>query len=86
VGEEGGFIAVLAFASACFRDRLPSLAVVAAKLKGAERLDFDAAPEKVPAEWAALREEARPLLREIGIRRADLAPVRFTGGAGAAGA
>jgi hypothetical protein len=60
------------------------MAAVAAKLKDAERLDFDAAPQDVPAEWAALREEARPLLREIGIRRADLAPLRFAGSAGAA--
>lgn len=50
----------------------------------AERLDnFDPAPEKVPAEWAALREEARPLLRELNIWRGDLAPVKF-GGSGAA--
>jgi hypothetical protein len=70
---------VLAFAPACFGDRCPSLAVVAAKLKDAESLDFDAAPEKVPAEWSALREEARPLLREIGVWRGDLTPVRFAG-------
>jgi hypothetical protein len=30
-----------------------------------------------PAEWTALREEARPLLREIGIRRGDLQLVPF---------
>jgi hypothetical protein len=67
--------ALLAFAPACFGDRCPSLAAVAAKLKDAESLDFDLAPEEVPAEWAVLREEARPLLREIGVRRGDLTPV-----------
>jgi hypothetical protein len=73
-----------AFGPACLGDRRPSLAVVAAKLRDAESLDFAAAPQEAPAEWAALREEARPLLREIGIRRADLAPLRFAGSAGAA--
>jgi hypothetical protein len=71
--------ALLAFGPSCFSDRRPSLAVVAAGVKDAESLDFDAAPEKVPAEWTVLREEARPLLREIGIRRGDLAPVRSGG-------
>jgi hypothetical protein len=46
-------------------------------LVDAESLDFEATPEKVPPEWAALREEARPLLREIGIRRGDLQLVPF---------
>jgi hypothetical protein len=41
-------------------------------LRDAERLDFDTSPQQVPAEWSALREEARPLLREIGIRRGGL--------------
>jgi hypothetical protein len=67
---------LLAFAPACFGDRRPALAEVAAKLKDAGSLDFDRAPEKEPAEWAALREAARPLLREIGIWRGHLAPVR----------
>ena len=64
--------ALPAFAPACFGDRCPSMAAVAAALKGAESLDFDLAPEKVPGQWAALREEARPLLRGIGVRRGDL--------------
>ena len=71
--------AVLALAPACFGNRRPSLAVVAAELKDAERLDFDAAPGEVPAEWHALREEARPPLREIGIRRAGLTPMSSSG-------
>jgi hypothetical protein len=86
VGREGGFIALLAFAPACFGDRRPSLAVVAAKLKDAERLDFDAAREKVPAEWSALREEARPLLGELEVRRVDLTPVSCAGSSKAASA
>ena len=56
--------------------------MVAAKLKDGERQDFDAAPGKAPAEWAALREEARPLLRELGIWRGELAPVRFARSSG----
>ena len=66
--------AVLAFAPDCFGDRCPSLSVVAARLKDAESLDFDAAPGELPAEWHALREDARPPLREIGIRRAGSTP------------
>jgi hypothetical protein len=67
--------AVLAFGPSYFADRCPSLTKVAEKLKDAERLDFNIAPEEVPAEWYALREEARPLLREMSIWRADLTPV-----------
>ena len=67
--------AVLAFGPACFGDRCPSLAKVAAKLKNADRLDFGAAPAEVPAEWYVLREEARPLLRHVSIWRGNLTPV-----------
>jgi hypothetical protein len=75
---------VLAFAPACFGDRCPSLAVDAAKLKDAESRDFDAAPQEIPAEWASLRDEARPLLRDIGIWRADRRTVISAGGSGVA--
>ena len=71
--------AVPAFAPACFGDWRPSLAVVAAEVKDAERLDLDAAPEEAPAEWRVLREEARPLLRDASIRRGDLTPVELGG-------
>jgi hypothetical protein len=76
--------ALLAFAPACSGGRRPSLPAVAAKLKDAERLDFNLDLEKVPAEWAAPWEEARPLLREIGIWRARLTPVPAVRSAGAA--
>jgi hypothetical protein len=43
------------------------MTAVAAALADAESLDFDAAPREIPAAWAALREEARPLLRGIRV-------------------
>lgn len=67
--------AVLAFGPSYFASRCPSLTTVTQKLKNTKCLDFNAAPEDVPAEWYALREEARPLLRKMNIWRGDLTPV-----------
>ncbi len=53
----------------------PSLARVEAALQDAERLDFDAEPRGIPAAWADLREEARPLFAAMNIWRADLVPI-----------
>ncbi len=44
-------------------------------IRDAEHFDFNLAPEKVPAEWAALQEETCSLLRGIGIWRGDLVAV-----------
>ncbi len=51
-----------------------SLGAVKAKLARAEILDFQGRPERIPAEWAALREEARPIYERLKILRVD-APV-----------
>lgn len=48
-----------------------SLGIVEAKLARAETLDFDLHPERIPAEWAALREEARPRYERLSILRVD---------------
>ena len=53
----------------------PSLAEVEASLRDMDRLDFDARPDKVPAAWQALREEARPFFAQLGIWQADLVPI-----------
>ncbi|MBX9929414.1 MAG: hypothetical protein K2X99_10925 [Gemmatimonadaceae bacterium] len=50
----------------------PSLQEVASALADEERLDFEAEPQRIPASWSALREEARPQFATIGIWRADL--------------
>lgn len=57
-----------------FFESCPSLPAVKEKLNDAERMDFDMG-ENVPAEWAQLREEARPLMNKLAIFRADLVPV-----------
>jgi hypothetical protein len=75
-----------AFAPVCFRHCCPSPAAVEAKLQDAESLDFNLAPEKVPAQWIALREKARHLLGELGVRRGDLTPVSCAGSSKAASA
>lgn len=69
--------ACIAF-SPSFFESCPSLAEVEEALRGVKRLDFDAAPEKVPDEWAKLREEARPLFAELNIWQADLVPINET--------
>lgn len=68
--------AVLAFGPSYFEE-CPSLAVVRQKLQNTERLEFDAEPGQVPAEWQALRQEAKELFRTMSIWQADLEPVRL---------
>lgn len=58
----------------------PSLRAVEAKLARAGMLDFHLGSEKVPAEWAALRAEARRLYERLTILRVDapiVAPEEF---------
>lgn len=55
-----------------------SLGDVALALRDAERLDFHAHPQDIPAAWARLRDEARPLLAAMNIWRADLVPIERT--------
>lgn len=45
----------------------PSLAAVEARLRRATRLDFHNHPERIPAEWKALRAEARPIFERLEI-------------------
>jgi len=53
----------------------PSLAEVDLALQDAERLDFDADAASIPAAWAKLREEARPLYAALNRWQADLVSV-----------
>ena len=53
----------------------PSLAQVAERLANARRIDFDMDGE--PTGWAQLREEARPLFRDLVIYEAELNKVEF---------
>lgn len=53
----------------------PSLEAVASALGNREQLDFNARPEDIPAAWATLREEARPLFADMHIWQADLRPL-----------
>ncbi|HQP88868.1 MAG TPA: hypothetical protein PLL76_21645 [Thermoanaerobaculia bacterium] len=52
----------------------PSLRAVEAKLARTEMLDFHLGASRIPAEWAALRQEARPLYERLAIVRVD-API-----------
>ena len=52
----------------------PSLRAVEAKLARERMLDFHLGADKIPTEWAALREEARPLSERLIIVRVD-API-----------
>ena len=53
----------------------PSLSDVAKKVRGFRRLDFHLGMDEVPAEWPALREEARPLFKDLLIWEAKLTRV-----------
>lgn len=57
---------LLAFWPERFRS-CPSLAAVEAGLRHETRLDFHYHPERIPAEWNALREEARPIFERLEI-------------------
>jgi hypothetical protein len=69
--------ACIAFCPRHFRS-CPSLAEVESALREADRLDFDARPQEIPAAWASLREEARPLFAAMNIWHADLVPIERT--------
>jgi len=56
----------------------PSLAAVRDALGETECLDFDAAPDKIPAAWAELREQARPIFAGLNVWLADLVPINGT--------
>jgi hypothetical protein len=51
----------------------PSLIQAESAIRHANRLDFHA----IPASWATLREEARPIFDSMSIWQADLVPFRF---------
>ena len=53
----------------------PSLREVESALGNAERLDFNASPQDIPAAWFRLREEAKPYFAQMSIWRANLEPV-----------
>jgi hypothetical protein len=54
----------------------PSMGAVASSLGDTERLDFNAHAQQIPALWATLREEARPLYASMNIWQADLTPLK----------
>jgi hypothetical protein len=66
--------ACIAFAPHYFKG-CPSLGEVERALQDAKGLDFDAG-DFLPAEWATLREEARPVFREMKIWQANLVPIK----------
>ena len=65
--------ALLALWPDAFRS-CPSLGPVERKLARVEMLDFHLGADRIPAEWAALRAEARPLYERLTILRVD-API-----------
>ena len=70
--------ALLAFWPERFRS-CPSLAAVEAKLAETTFLDLNEKPEEIPAEWMALRREARPIYERLVVVRVDgalLAPFK----------
>lgn len=69
--------ACIAFCPRHFRE-CPSLMEVESMLQDVERLDFHASPQDIPTAWARLRDEARPLLADMSIWRADLVPIEGT--------
>jgi len=58
--------------------KCPSLGEVESALRDAQRLDFHAHPQDIPAAWTRLRDEARPLFADMSIWRADLVPIERT--------
>jgi hypothetical protein len=56
-------------------EQCPSLATIPKKVKTFRRLDFHLGMDEVPDEWAALREEARPLFKNLYIWQAKLVRV-----------
>ena len=55
--------------------KCPSLRAVESALRDTRSLDFHARPQEVPRAWARLREEARGIFAQMGVRRADLVPL-----------
>lgn len=66
--------AIIAFYPRRF-SQCPSLREVESALGNAERLDFNASPQAIPAAWFRLREEARPYFAKMRIWRANLNPI-----------
>jgi hypothetical protein len=66
--------ACIAFCPRYFRS-CPSLTEVESALREADRLDFHARLQEIPAAWSRLRDEARPLLDSMNIWSADLVPM-----------
>lgn len=73
--EDNLLDACLAFFPVAFEE-CPSYAAVVEELGETERLDFHLEPEKVPASWEKLREEAREAFADLGLWRAEIVPVR----------
>ena len=70
--------ALLAFWPERFRS-CPSLAAVEGSLQDVETLDFDLGANRIPAEWVALRREARPIYDRLIVVRLDGGLARVCG-------
>lgn len=66
--------AAMAFYPKAFRD-VPGYTRMYESLEPRSYLDFDM-DEGVPADWAAIRELARPVFRQLTIYEADMRPVQ----------
>ena len=53
-----------------------ALEAVREKLQSQDRLDFNLEKRRIPREWVALREQARPLFRDLIIFEAELEPLQ----------
>ncbi|MGC9342794.1 MAG: hypothetical protein ACP5E3_08845 [Bacteroidales bacterium] len=62
--------ACIAFCPKYFKD-CPSFKNVELALKDMSRLDFNARPNEIPANWTKLREEARSIFNQLNIWEAD---------------
>jgi hypothetical protein len=58
-----------------FFNKAPSLAGVREQARELEHLDFNLGTSSIPEGWSRLREEARPLFKDMVIFEADLRPL-----------
>jgi hypothetical protein len=70
-GPDNLLDACLAFFPKAF-ETCPSLATVLEQLGDMERLDFDAAPEDIPAAWTNFREESRSEFAKLPLWEAEM--------------
>ena len=67
--------ACLAFFPSHF-ESCPAMPLVQSEIGSVQRLDFDSPNGRIPASWAALREQGRALYHALNIWVADLRPLQ----------